>query len=108
MFRVLAPAGVLLAAFAAAPAQAARCPSGQIWRVSLKECAPRASNLQFLRSARAVKPSRPVALPPRRQAEPETDVVQNYTAPPAPADTPFKTRSIEAPAPAYSPYGALR
>lgn len=108
MHRVLVCSGVLIAGLAIAPAEAARCPSGKIWRVSLKECAPRAANLQFLHSARVVKTPRAIAMPPRREPEPETDLVQNYAAPPARADTPFTAQAVETATPAYSPYGALR
>ena len=53
MTRIMAPAAIVIAGFMAVPAEAARCPTGQMYRVSLGVCASRAANLKWLnRSSR--------------------------------------------------------
>ena len=51
MTKIMAPAAILIAGLMAAPAEAARCPAGQMYRVSLGVCASRAANLKWLNHA---------------------------------------------------------
>ena len=124
MYRLLAPAALVLSTVYIAPAEAARCPAGQIYRVSLKVCASKTANMQFVkhpRPGRALVSARPdrgvVPLPPRVDRdmaanEDETEVARNYAPAPQPARAPFPSRGRSAAAPASmsggSPYGALR
>lgn len=48
MLKLLVPASLALAVYSTIPVEAARCPVGKIYRITLKVCAPRAANLQFL------------------------------------------------------------
>ncbi len=115
----------LAAGFTMQPAQAARCPTGKIYRVSLKVCAPRSANVQFLKGGQRVaslaqgRGMRAVPLPPHldrdayaptqsmESATGELTMNREYVATPAPP--PAAPSSQPAPAAGgFSPYGALR
>ena len=112
MLKFLVPIGILIAAVPFQSSEAARCPVGQMYRVTLKSCAPRAQNVHFISGVRhrqaalVSRPAKDVARP-RRDAE-ATQSFRSYSSQPEPLNTPFNARSDE-PAPAnVSPYGALR
>ena len=101
-------------------AEAARCPPGKIYRVSLEKCAPRAENLQFLKkSSREIKA--PVArarvatretppIPARRNVSADAGLkdVKNYVEAEAPIDPPFTVKAAAPQSTTAWPYGALR
>ncbi len=123
MMKFFAPAALAFSVVFAAPAEAARCPSGQIYRVSLKICASRSASMQFVGHARSgggsntTRVEKTVATPPPagRAREEQPEVARNYAPDPEPvaAPTPVRTRGISLPVAApepevASPYGALR
>ena len=78
MLKYILSAAFVVSALPYEPAQAARCPSGQIFRVSLKVCAPREKNLHFLHGASKVasvspKDSARAGSPAKRPAPPQED-----------------------------------
>lgn len=116
------PAGILFAFLPVEAADAARCPAGQMYRVSLSKCVQKSGNEQFLRRPRkdadaekpaarklaarsTERPARAIARPPQRDADID-DEVTSY-APRRDAGLPFEARS-EAPAQSPWPFGALR
>ncbi len=98
--------GLMLALAAASPAIATQCPSGQIFRVSLNICAPKAANLQYLHSG-GQKPSKQA----RKTMSDEVATLRPAYAPTAEPDSGETVVAAEpAPAPALekpSPFGAL-
>ena len=123
MTRIMAPAAILIAGFMAAPAEAARCPAGQMYRVSLGVCASRAANLRWLnqssresdsgdskadapkRRVVRAKPKPAVPVPVERAApaaEPAA-TAPAIAAPAAEAAAPAAADVAAAPAPAAEP-----
>jgi hypothetical protein len=113
MLKYLVPVVILIAGLPAGQAEAARCPVGQIYRVSLKVCAPREGNVKYLHHARtAHKTQRTVVrgvakvLPPPRPdalagvAEPDSAFPPTYVPQPVPLN--------QAGGPVASPYGVVR
>jgi hypothetical protein len=97
---------VLLAVGAASPAMATQCPSGQILRVSLNTCVPKAANLQYLhggsgkssKQARRTRTDDVAALRPSYAPQAAPDSGETIVAAePTPAPAPEKP----------SPFGAL-
>ncbi len=138
MIKSLACLALLAAVPLAQPAEAAaHCPDGQMYRVSLHVCAPRAKNLRFLHQSgkdpataqsapnsasttvTVVPKSDPAALSRAEAAARllETDAVAEAPPPSAnpyaPAEAPPPSASAYAPAETYdqappSPWGVLR
>ena len=124
MYRLLAPVALVLSTFHVAPAEAARCPAGKIYRVSLGVCAAKSANMQFVKhprpgrafvAARTERVSAP--MPPRVERDlvaddEETEVARSFAPAPEPVRAPFAARGRSASTPAASfggsPYGALR
>jgi hypothetical protein len=102
----LSSGALLLAIGAVSPAAATQCPSGQILRVSLNTCVPKATNMQYLhggsgkssKSARQTRSNDVAALPPAYAPQAAPDSGETFVAAePAPAPPPEKP----------SPFGAL-
>ena len=121
MTKIMAPAAILIAGFMAAPAEAARCPTGQMYRVSLGVCASRAANLKWLNHSsrdsdandrEADAPKRHVVRAKAKAAAPvaraapaaePTAMAPAVKAPAAEAATPAPAAEAAAPAPAAEP-----
>ena len=120
MFKHLTPVAAFAACLAIQPAEAKTCPTGQMYRVKLGVCQPRAANLKYLGHAAARPHARPhlvarlKALPPERPPEFAGETTSaGEAASYAPQITPAPpTLDIEAeaasPSGVASPYGALR
>lgn len=125
MFRFLALAAVLISGLSIAEAmiasaEAAQCPAGQIYRVSLKICASRAGNMQYLpkragptRVALNTQSRKMIPTPPRIEretglGESEPTGLRQYAPQPA-GEPPLNAVPASAtPYGALTPFGALR
>ena len=116
MIRIMAPVAIVIAGFMAVPAEAARCPTGQMNRVSLGVCASRAANLKWLNRSsrdsgsndsetetpkRHVVRAKPKAAVPVARATPVAEPAEVAPAAKAPAtEATAPAADVTAPAPA--------
>lgn len=120
MLKLLLPAGMIFAALPFQALEAGRCPAGQMYRVSLEKCAPRGSNLQYLKKATyetrasVERPQNAVSrlppMPPRRGSlmANESQDPTSYAQAPALSETPLSLKAGDLFLPPAWPYGALR
>ena len=128
MRKYFMPAGIFVAALAGASlgataTEAKQCPAGQMFRVKLNVCAPRADNLKFLHHASRPRPAsaslarKAVPVPPIAAPDAEASNILRYVpeafavqpVAPEPATVPVEGASeSEFTTHAPSPYGALK
>ena len=133
MLKIMAPAAILVACLSVAPAEARICPVGQIFRIKLGICAPRAQNLKWLhvksslnekkvavkrKAAPKIARAAPLKFAPAPKAVIDPNVIPAPVNTPAPAalapQEPAQDPLVEAPSPSQtqsqgsSPYGSLR
>jgi hypothetical protein len=118
MARSLASTGVCAIGFVLAglgSAEAARCPQGQIYRVSLGVCASKAANLKFYRGETIVKAANAAKREPKTSlaALDATGAIDDRApeasepTKPAPAASPIASPDLELRRETPTPFGAL-